>query len=63
MEFSRGKEVFGLSVGNIFCGLMGATPTTGVLVRTGINIEYGATSKASQLINALYVLLVTVFAI
>lgn len=50
-------------MGNIFCGLMGATPTTGVLVRTGVNIEYGATSKASQVINAGYVFLVTFFAI
>jgi len=63
MEFSRGKELFGLAISNLFCGLMGATPCTGVLVRTGVNIEYGATSRASQLINGFYVLLVTVFAI
>jgi SulP family sulfate permease len=39
-------------------GLLGGTPCTGVLVRTAVNVNSGATDKASQLINSLVVLLV-----
>jgi len=59
MEFIRWREILGLSIGNILSGVFGGTPCTGVLVRTGANIEYGAESRASQLINSIYVLIVT----
>lgn len=39
---------------------MGGTPCTGVLVRTAVNVNSGATDKTSQLINSLVVLLVVV---
>lgn len=61
-EFKRTKEVFGLSIANMVTGFMGGMPCTGVLVRTGVNIEYGAESRASQLINSLYVCAITVLA-
>jgi len=61
MKLERWREVFGLGLANMVCGIMGATPCTGVLVRTGVNIEYGATSRASQFINSIYVLIVTAF--
>lgn len=38
------KEVFGMSLGNILSGVLGGTPCTGVLVRTGVNIGSGATN-------------------
>lgn len=44
-------------------GLFGGVPCTGVLVRTAVNIEYGAESRASQLINAVYVVIITSVAI
>jgi len=47
MEFIRWREILGLSIGNILSGVFGGTPCTGVLVRTGANIEYGAESRAS----------------
>jgi SulP family sulfate permease len=60
MEFVRTREIFGLSIGNMLSGALGGTPVTGVLVRTGVNIEYGGESRASQLINSVIVLVVTV---
>ena len=52
-------EIFGMSCANLFSGLMGGTPCTGVLVRTAVNIDYGGESRASQLINSFYVLIIT----
>ena len=46
-KFNQSQEVMGLSVANIVCGAVGATPCTGVLVRTAVNIASGATSKFS----------------
>lgn len=56
-KFDRSKELFGVSLGNIVAGIMGGTPCTGVLVRTSINIQNGATHKTSQFINAMVCLL------
>jgi MFS superfamily sulfate permease-like transporter len=52
-------EVRGLAVANFVCGLLGATPCTGVLVRTAVNVASGATYKISQFINGVIVLIVT----
>lgn len=59
-RFDQPKEIFGMSLGNILSGFMGGTPCTGVLVRTGVNIQTGATDKMSQLINAIVLLFMTV---
>jgi MFS superfamily sulfate permease-like transporter len=48
-----------MSLGNALSGLMGGTPVTGVLVRTGVNISSGATDKTSQFLNSLVVLFIT----
>ena len=47
MPFTRSPEVLGLSLGNLVSGVLGGMPCTGVLVRTGVNIEYGGESRAS----------------
>ena len=47
-----------MAVGNILCGIMGGTPCTGVLVRTGVNVASGATDKISQFINAISVFII-----
>lgn len=62
-RFDSSKEVRGLSISNIVCGLLGGTPCTGVLVRTAINISSGATSKVSQMINGFVVLIVILVAL
>ena len=57
-RFDQSKEVFGMALGNMLSGLMGGTPCTGVLVRTGVNVASGATDKMSQFINAISVLVI-----
>jgi SulP family sulfate permease len=46
-RFNQSQEIFGMSIANIVCGLMGGTPCTGVLIRTNVNIQTGATHKMS----------------
>ena len=46
-RFDGSIEIRGLAVANIACGLIGATPVTGVLVRTAVNVASGATDKLS----------------
>lgn len=45
--FDRRSETFALSLANIASGAMGGIPCTGVLVRTALNIDNGATHKTS----------------
>lgn len=46
-RFDEAKETMGMGIANLVTGLMGGTPCTGVLVRTGVNISSGATDKIS----------------
>lgn len=48
-----------MSLGNMLSGLMGGTPCTGVLVRTGVNVTSGADDKISQFLNSCVVLGIT----
>jgi SulP family sulfate permease len=57
-RFNQSKEIFGMSIANIVAGLVGGTPCTGVLIRTNVNIQTGATHKTSQFINACFVCIV-----
>ena len=57
-RFDGSVEIRGLAVANLVCGLFGATPVTGVLVRTAVNVASGATDKLSQFINAVVVMIV-----
>lgn len=59
-RFNQSQEIFGMSIANIVCGLMGGTPCTGVLIRTNVNVQTGATHKMSQFINAVFVFLIVV---
>jgi SulP family sulfate permease len=59
-RFNQSQEIFGMSIANIVCGLMGGTPCTGVLIRTNVNVQTGATHKTSQFINAVFVFLIVV---
>lgn len=58
-RFEARPEVFGMALGNILSGILGGTPCTGVLVRTGVNITAGSTHKTSQFLNAIAVLIIT----
>ena len=47
-----------MSIANMVAGLFGGTPCTGVLIRTNVNVQTGATHKTSQFINAVIVFLI-----
>lgn len=49
-RFDVRKEARGLGVANIFSGLFGGLPATGVFIRTGLNIKSGATEKYAGVI-------------
>ena len=53
------REVFGLSLANIVSGIMGGMPATGVFLRTAMNMRSGATSRLSQGINAITVMVIS----
>ena len=55
-RFDQSQEIFGMAISNMVCGLFGGTPCTGVLIRTNVNVQTGATHKTSQFINAVFVL-------
>ncbi len=43
------RELFAQGVGNFFCGLCGALPTTGVITRSSANVQAGAKGRQSAI--------------
>lgn len=56
------QELIGQGFGNLAASLFGGIPVTGVIARSGTNVQAGAKSRRSSIIHAL-VLLATVFAL
>ncbi|MEQ8784950.1 MAG: SulP family inorganic anion transporter [Pirellulaceae bacterium] len=54
------KELFAQGVGNMICGLLGALPMTGVIVRSSANVHAGATSRRSTIMHGVWLLLFVV---
>lgn len=50
------RELAAQGVGNILCGLVGALPMTGVIVRSSANVEAGAKTRASTIMHGLWLL-------
>ncbi|SFS05883.1 SulP family inorganic anion transporter [Sphingomonas jatrophae] len=50
------KELRAQGVGNLLCGVAGALPMTGVIVRSSANVQAGATSRASTIMHGLWIL-------
>jgi MFS superfamily sulfate permease-like transporter len=50
------KELSAQGVGNMLCGLMGALPMTGVIVRSATNVQAGARSRLSAILHGLWLL-------
>lgn len=50
------KELFAQGVGNSICGLLGALPLTGVIVRSSANVAAGARTRASAIIHGIWLL-------
>ncbi len=57
------RELAAQGVGNILCGLVGALPMTGVIVRSSTNVQAGAETKRSAILHGVWMLIsVVVFA-
>lgn len=56
------QELWAQGVGNIACGLMGALPMTGVIVRSSANVEAGGKTRASAILHGIWLLVLVVVA-
>ena len=50
------KELSAQGVGNMLCGLFGALPMTGVIVRSSANVQAGATTRLSAMLHGAWLL-------
>ena len=50
------KELSAQGVGNMLCGIVGALPMTGVIVRSSANVQAGATTRMSTIFHGLWLL-------
>ena len=48
------RELAAQGFGNFLCGLVGALPMTGVIVRSGANVQAGAKSRLSAILHGLW---------
>ncbi len=51
------KELWAQGVGNTLCGLVGALPMTGVIVRSSANVQAGAVTRNSAIFHGIWLLL------
>lgn len=51
------KELVAQGVGNTVCGVLGALPITGVIVRSTANVEAGGKTRASTFLHGVWLLL------
>jgi len=51
------KELRAQGIGNILCGIVGALPMTGVIVRSSANVEAGGKTKWSAILHGAWILL------
>ena len=51
------RELTAQGVGNSICGLIGGLPMTGVIVRSGANVEAGAKTRASAILHGVWLLM------
>lgn len=56
------RELSAQGVGNILCGLVGALPMTGVIVRSSANVDAGAKTRASAIFHGIWLLALIVAA-
>jgi MFS superfamily sulfate permease-like transporter len=55
------KELFAQGVGNVVCGVLGALPLTGVIVRSSANVTAGAKTRASAIFHGIWLLALVMF--
>jgi len=51
------KELFAQGIGNSICGMLGALPMTGVIVRSSANVQAGAVSRKSTIMHGTWLLI------
>jgi MFS superfamily sulfate permease-like transporter len=51
------RELAAQGVGNMLCGLAGALPMTGVIVRSSANVQAGAETRRSAILHGVWILL------
>jgi MFS superfamily sulfate permease-like transporter len=51
------RELAAQGVGNVCCGLLGALPMTGVIVRSAANVSAGARTRLAAILHGLWLLL------
>jgi MFS superfamily sulfate permease-like transporter len=51
------RELAAQGVGNMLCGLVGALPMTGVIVRSSANVQAGAETRKSTMMHGAWILL------
>lgn len=54
------RELFAQGVGNAICGVVGALPMTGVIVRSSANVEAGARTRLSAILHGAWLLALVV---
>ncbi|MCU0228384.1 MAG: SulP family inorganic anion transporter [Bryobacterales bacterium] len=52
------RELLAQGVGNMLCGMLGALPMTGVIVRSSANVLAGAKTRLSAVFHGLWILIV-----
>lgn len=55
------RELMAQGVGNTICGLVGALPMTGVIVRSAANVQAGARTRKSAMMHGLWLLVFVSF--
>jgi len=55
------RELFSQGVGNAICGLLGALPMTGVIVRSSANVQAGAKTRASAMLHGVWLIVFVAF--
>ena len=58
-EYNR--ELVGQGIGNMLCGLLGALPMTGVIIRSSANVTAGARTRLSTILHSVWLLIFVSF--
>lgn len=56
------RELAAQGVGNVVCGIFGAIPLTGVIVRSSANVQAGGKTRASAILHGVWLLVLVVAA-
>lgn len=56
------QELVAQGLGNVLCGLVGALPSVGLIVRSTANIEYGARTRLPAMLHGVWILLAVLVA-